>query len=258
MMSGRDQARQGGRVFCQPIREIPCRLDPSPLAISLDIETCPRVPSLHERNRRHGKFTSTRQFLSCQKLRVVDPDRAGKFLIEHPTPQAQALFDGRSRITNRDRIARLAQHGPTLWFQMCLQACNNLGAGADMTCVNFAQQQSQQLFPPVDFGHQTRTACLSFEFQLPIRPCQIAPPRRIFRIRPAEPGIQHVAHRPPQPRGLPKRRRGMRVMAERTFAEKNRARQGDIYFKPASMGMGGHIKPGSRGHWNSRPQGSNK
>jgi hypothetical protein len=120
---------------------------------------------------------------------------------------------------------------------MVLQEGKHVIARGNVPRIYFGQKKIQQIFALVDFRLKTSAAGFGLKFQLPIRPGKIAAPRRIFGIRPAEPGVHDIAHRLPEPGGFAKGCRWMRIVAERTLARENRARQCDVHFQPARMCM---------------------
>jgi hypothetical protein len=240
-MSKRDQLRQGGGILCQPMRNIPYGVRPIPFAIARDIECSPGLPGRHEPLGRGGKFSPTRRRLGRQKDRIVEPWFARKFGIKDPTAQAQTVFNRRCRVTDSYRIPRLAQHRPALATDMVLQAGDHVIARGNVPGIHLRQKKIQQIFTLVNFRLKTRAAGFGLKFQLPVWPGKIAALRRIFGIRPAEPGVHHIAHCQPEPGGFAKGCRWMRIVAERTLARENRARQGDVHFQPARMCMSCNI-----------------
>lgn len=118
-----------------------------------------------------------------------------------------------------------------------LQAGDHFSAGCDVSGVNLGQNLVHQVFARVDFRLKTSTTGFSFKFDLPIRPGKITAPQRIFGIRPGEARVHDIPHCPPKRGRFTKWRRRIRVVTVGLLTRENRARQCDVHFQPARMGM---------------------
>lgn len=130
---------------------------------------------------------------------------------------------------------------------------HDLGSTGDAPRLDSGPDLAGKRQPRIEIGRDSSPDDLGLLLQDPVRQREFTLPGRVFRIGPAEAGVQLIANGSPGGRGTsaPDRRVGIDAAKPAVRAE-DRMRHREIYLKPTGMGVRRDVNRRAHDGWNAR------